>query len=423
AARAQAAAIAARHHLRLRHPRPGRGALDERPHRRHARRTHRAARRRRHDLRTPGIRLRRRLRRAAELLRRRRLARRRRRRHPARPAAPRHTARRARRGRRRPRGRAPRVHRALRRPSERQRQHRLRRRHRRLAPRRDAAVPRATRRPHRRAVTPPHPGCAHPRRGGSRLGQLARRRRAGLPRRGHRRPQRLRAAADRRNPPGPRTRDRGSRRGRRRTLTERTTTMTANNDVRILTSRAAAPLVRRELSRRGFLAVAGGVGTTMMLAACTTPGGSPAPVATGGELENALSIYTWGDYDDPGVLENFTAELGPRITLDSYGSNEEMIAKLVAAKGTSGYDIIIPTGVFIPQLVENGLLYKLNRDLIPNIEHVDPAYLGRVWDPKNEYSICKAWGTTGFVYDKTVITRELKTWNDFFDAAKNEASG
>lgn len=199
--------------------------------------------------------------------------------------------------------------------------------------------------------------------------------------------------------------------------------MAANDDVRILASRAAAPIVRRELSRRGFLAVAGGVGTTMLLAACTTPGGDPAPAATGGTLENALSIYTWGDYDAPEVLEAFTSEKGPRITLDSYGSNEEMIAKLVAAKGTSGYDIIVPTGVFIPQLIENGLLYKLNRDLIPNIEHVDEAYLGRVWDPNNEYSICKAWGTTGFVYDKTVIQRELKTWDDFFDAAKNEASG
>jgi spermidine/putrescine transport system substrate-binding protein len=199
--------------------------------------------------------------------------------------------------------------------------------------------------------------------------------------------------------------------------------MAANDDVRILASRAAAPIVRRELSRRGFLAVAGGVGTTMLLAACTTPGGDPAPAATGGALENALSIYTWGDYDAPEVLEAFTSEKGPRITLDSYGSNEEMIAKLVAAKGTSGYDIIVPTGVFIPQLIENGLLYKLNRDLIPNIEHVDEAYLGRVWDPNNEYSICKAWGTTGFVYDKTVIQRELKTWDDFFDAAKNEASG
>ncbi len=199
--------------------------------------------------------------------------------------------------------------------------------------------------------------------------------------------------------------------------------MNANNDVRILASRASAPIVRRELSRRGFLAVAGGVGTTMLLAACTTPGGNPAPAATGGTLENALSIYTWGDYDAPEVLEAFTTDKGPRITLDSYGSNEEMIAKLVAAKGTSGYDIIVPTGVFIPQLIENGLLYKLNRDLIPNIQHVDDAYLGRVWDPGNEYSICKAWGTTGFVYDKTVITRELKTWDDFFDAAKNEASG
>jgi len=199
--------------------------------------------------------------------------------------------------------------------------------------------------------------------------------------------------------------------------------MNANNDVRILASRASAPLVRRELSRRGFLAVAAGAGTTMLLAACTTPGGSPAPAATGGTLENALSIYTWGDYDAPEVLEAFTSEKGPRITLDSYGSNEEMIAKLVAAKGTSGYDIIVPTGVFIPQLIENGLLYKLNRDLIPNIQHVDDAYLGRVWDPNNDYSICKAWGTTGFVYDKTVITRELKTWDDFFDAAKNEASG
>ena len=123
------------------------------------------------------------------------------------------------------------------------------------------------------------------------------------------------------------------------------------------------------------------------------------------------------------MLEGFTADLGPKITLSSFSSNEELISKLVAAKGTSGYDIVVPTGTFIPQMIENGLLAKLNLDLIPNLEHVDPAFLGRAWDPDNEYSICKAWGTTGFVYDKTVITRELKDWNDFLDAAQNEASG
>ena len=40
-----------RHHLRLRHPRPGRGAVDVGPDRRHARRSRRAARRSRHGLR------------------------------------------------------------------------------------------------------------------------------------------------------------------------------------------------------------------------------------------------------------------------------------------------------------------------------------------------------------------------------------
>ncbi len=194
--------------------------------------------------------------------------------------------------------------------------------------------------------------------------------------------------------------------------------------VRILASTTAARAISAELTRRRFLAAAAAAGATSLLAACSTGGGtSSAPQATGGELEDSLSIYTWGDYDAPDVLEAFTAELGPNIQLDSFGSNEELISKLVAAKGSSGYDIVVPTGIFIPQMIENGLLEKINKDLIPNIEHMDDAYLGLAWDPDNDYSICKAWGTTGYVYDKNVITRELSTWADFLHAAQNEASG
>ncbi|GAA1767465.1 polyamine ABC transporter substrate-binding protein [Agromyces humatus] len=194
--------------------------------------------------------------------------------------------------------------------------------------------------------------------------------------------------------------------------------------VRILASESAAKVIRSELSRRRFLSFAAAASATGLLAACSTGGGtSSAPQAVGAELEDALSIYTWGDYDNPDVLSAFTDELGPAITLDSFGSNEELISKLVAAKGTSGYDLVVPTGVFIPQMIENGLLQELNLDLIPNLEFMDPAFLGRAWDPDNAYSICKAWGTTGFVYDKTVISRELTSWADFLDAAQNEASG
>lgn len=197
-----------------------------------------------------------------------------------------------------------------------------------------------------------------------------------------------------------------------------------DNSIRILADSAIAPVVRHQLTRRGFIGVVAALGAAGVLTACS-PGGSakPAPGATGGAVEDKLSIYSWGEYDAPEVIESFTKDEGPKVVMDTFNSNEEMIAKLVAAKGTSGYDLVVPTGVFIPQMIENGLLAKLNLDLIPNIEHMDPAFLGRDWDPKNEYSICKAWGTTGFVYDKTVITRELKTWSDFIDAAQNEASG
>ncbi len=96
-------------------------------------------------------------------------------------------------------------------------------------------------------------------------------------------------------------------------------------------------------------------------------------------------------------MQAFTDELGPKVTFDSYGSNEEMIAKLIAAKGTSGYDIVVPTGVFVTQLAAEGLLVELNHDLLPNLKYMDPAFLKQEWDPENKWSVCKAWGTTGFV--------------------------
>jgi spermidine/putrescine transport system substrate-binding protein len=200
--------------------------------------------------------------------------------------------------------------------------------------------------------------------------------------------------------------------------------------IRILAHRNEMPRIRRELSRRRFLSMAALAGAAPVIAACGGSngggGGGQAvaePLATGGALEDTLSMYSWGEYDAPQVLKSFSKELGPKLVEDTFGSNEEMISKLVAAKGTAGYDIVVPTGQYIPQMVEQGLISPLNLDLIPNIEHMDPNFLQQDWDPDNTYSICKAWGTTGFVYDTTVINRELATWSDFIDAAQNEASG
>jgi spermidine/putrescine transport system substrate-binding protein len=194
--------------------------------------------------------------------------------------------------------------------------------------------------------------------------------------------------------------------------------------VNVLAHRSALPKISRELTRRGFLVGAAAAGMAGLLAACT-PGGSgmPNPVATGGRLEGQLSMYSWGDYDSPDVLKAYQKKFAQKLTVSSFGSNEEMVAKLVAARGTSGYDIVVPTGSFIAPMAQHKLIQRLDKALIPNLVHMDPQFLGRSWDPHNNYSICKAWGTTGFIYDVTKVKRDLRTWADFVDCAQKEANG
>jgi len=200
---------------------------------------------------------------------------------------------------------------------------------------------------------------------------------------------------------------------------------------------------REKLSRRAFLQ--GGTalaGFALIAAACgnsssddgatinTVDAGSTDGLASGdwsrviNTASGTLAMYTWGDYNDPELVGALAAStLSVTMKVDYYGSNEDLITKLATSAGASGFDIVVPTGPYITQMVEKGLLQKLDKSLIPNMVNVDPLYLGQAWDTTNDYSVCKNWGTTGYFYDSTKISKELTTWQDFIDACMGEASG
>jgi spermidine/putrescine transport system substrate-binding protein len=194
--------------------------------------------------------------------------------------------------------------------------------------------------------------------------------------------------------------------------------------VKVLASRATA----ERITRRHFLAgsAVAVFSSGVLLAACgddtPQPGGGGSPSA-GGEVEDKLNFFHWAEYDDPEVFKDFEKEFGLTTKIDVYASNEEAIAKLTAASGTTGYDIVVPTGVFIPQMVQNGLLDELNLDLIPNFENIEEIYRNQPWDPGNKHSVCKDWGSTGWIYDKTKVSSTIETWNDFIAVTQGEASG
>lgn len=194
-----------------------------------------------------------------------------------------------------------------------------------------------------------------------------------------------------------------------------------NEPIKIL----APPEAASRISRRLFMGGAAGaaVAGSTLLSACGEDEAADTSAAPAGEIESELNMFTWGEYNAPKVIKTFETDNDLKFTLDSYNSNEQLIAKLSAAQGTSGYDLIVPTGPFIPALVENELIQELDLSRIKNFGNLEEQYTDQEWDPGNKYSICKDWGTTGYAYDTTKIDREMSTWQDFIDVAMNEASG
>jgi spermidine/putrescine transport system substrate-binding protein len=188
--------------------------------------------------------------------------------------------------------------------------------------------------------------------------------------------------------------------------------------VRVLAHDSAAP----RISRRAFLGGLTLVGASVVLPGCGRSKEFAASAAPDGSSESQLNVYSWGDYDDPANIAEFQ-ERGVTVQLDSFASNEEMIAKLGAARGTSGYDVVVPTGNFVPMMSENGLLQELDHTLIPNLSNVERIYRTQSWDPTSTWAICKDWGTTGFAYDTTRLQQRPTSWQEFLDLAQNEASG
>ncbi|HEX5147476.1 MAG TPA: spermidine/putrescine ABC transporter substrate-binding protein, partial [Candidatus Limnocylindrales bacterium] len=146
---------------------------------------------------------------------------------------------------------------------------------------------------------------------------------------------------------------------------------------------------------------------------------SAAPPA---DVEKELFMYNWAAYVSPDNMELFKERFGVEtFTYDVYDNNEVLIAKLQG--GASGYDIAAPTAEYVPGMVEEGFLQKLDKSRIPNTKYINDTFKGLWWDPNDEYQVPKDYGTTGILYRKSLISKIPESWREFYDMIKGEASG
>lgn len=126
------------------------------------------------------------------------------------------------------------------------------------------------------------------------------------------------------------------------------------------------------------------------------------------KLAKELYFYNWSDYIDPAILDQFEAEYGVKVIIDTYDSNEDMLAKIRA--GNSGYDLVVPSDYAVQIMIAEGMALPIDKSLVPNIVHLDPNLLDQYFDKGNVYSLPYMYGLTGIAYNTKFFPNGIDSW-------------
>jgi spermidine/putrescine transport system substrate-binding protein len=184
------------------------------------------------------------------------------------------------------------------------------------------------------------------------------------------------------------------------------------------------------VTRRQALLAGGGLAAAAYLAGC---GGSTAENGGGGGRgeeeagkpptpadapveQGDLLLANWVDYSDPANYKGYTKEVGPKVKVSGFGSNEEILAKLRA--GGSKYDVIAPSNNAVKTMADLGLIMPLTHELIPNMKNISPAFTQSDYDPGNKYSVPKDYGITSFYWLTEKVSEKPSTLAECFELLK-----
>lgn len=130
-----------------------------------------------------------------------------------------------------------------------------------------------------------------------------------------------------------------------------------------------------------------------------------------------LVISNWDGYMAPDAVKSYNAATGNKAELVLHATNEEIMGKLIAAKG-KGYDVVFVSSPFAEVLNNLGLAEKLDHKRLPNIKNLYSQATKLSHDPGNAFSVPYAWGTTGLCYRADKVAGKPDSWMTLLTPAK-----
>ncbi len=136
--------------------------------------------------------------------------------------------------------------------------------------------------------------------------------------------------------------------------------------------------------------------------------------ASAASAEGELVVYHWFEYMPQELLDKFTAETGITVTMDTYDSNEAMLASLKAG-GMGTYDVAVPGDYMVSIMIGEGLLDEVGEGELKNKGNIAPEWADPSFDPGWKHSIPYQWGSTSFMVDTAVYDGNIDSTDILFN--------
>ncbi len=177
---------------------------------------------------------------------------------------------------------------------------------------------------------------------------------------------------------------------------------------------------KRPFSRRAVLKGA--------LAAGVAAGMGPWAVRDALSSSGELRIMMWSDYLTKPVIEKFEKATGIKVRITPYGSNEELLNRVKAMKG-SGIDLLSPTSSRMEQWKPLGLLRPWDMSRVPvdaiNEGMLENSLIAGGWEDAYHH-LPFVWGTEGLAWrtDKWFrVSKELSYGDLWLPEMKGKIMG
>ncbi len=136
--------------------------------------------------------------------------------------------------------------------------------------------------------------------------------------------------------------------------------------------------------------------------------------ASTAHAKGELLIYHWFDYIPQKLVDEFSQENDIKVIIDTFDSNESMLAALKAGK-LGSYDVAVPGDYMVKILGNEGMLDTFDSARLSNFGNIPAKWIDVEFDQGRKSSVPYQWGSTSFSVNRDMYKGDINTLAILFD--------